>query len=622
MECHAEIGKTRAGDRIEVTFDYSPEAVTAIKGVPGARFVAPKDGGPMWRLPLDLTSGRILREQFGDGLKLGPKLTKWGHTAVRKEVNLTRLGAADDAELEVLPKVLPELAKWFRPYQRADVAFLALADAINANQPGLGKTSEVIGAVFEAEMDNGAQLVITPKTSIESVWVEELTRWQPHPVIYTSGDDSKKHRQEMIDMAFELAGTGDPFWFVTNPHTVRMERDRTAEMVTEKGKLHYPLIPIYGELFNIPWRTLVCDEYHKAGLTNPNSVMYRSLQELEYEKLLLMSGTPMGGQPLKLFAALQMLDPGRFTSKWRWAGEWLEIKDEEYEKEGEAHVSQVIEGIRPERLEQFYKEHAPYLLRRTKAEVLTQLPPKQRQVIMCDMTPKQRKQYESIAAEAEIKIETENLSVTGVLAEYTRLKQFSDAAHTIKHMASGELKLIPTDECGKLPYLLDLLAERGITGNKEEEGDEQVTVFSQYSGIVNMLETALNSKGINTAKITGDVNRKGERTRLVEEFQAEGGPRVMLMTTGAGGVSINLDRASTVIFIDETWDPDDQEQAEDRCHRASRMHQVNVYYLRSRNSLEEYIARITGGKRLTNRQILDLHRLMSKNTTSTEVANA
>ncbi len=606
MNAKAAISESR--DRIDVTFAYDPNAVVAIKRVPGARFIPKDKGGPMWRLPLDLTSARLLREQFGDGLELTDSLKRWGWQARRKEERLTRLSAQDDAELEVLPKKLPELAKWLRAYQRADVAFLAQADAINSNQPGLGKTAETIGSVFEAEMDDGPQLVIAPKTSLQVVWVAELERWQPHPVLTTSGDDSKARRQEVIEQAWEWAGEGKPFWLILNPAMIRLQRDRNAEMVNEEGHLRYPLIPVYGELFNIPWKTMIVDEYHKSGLTNSKSLFSKSVRQIEREKLLLLSGTPMGGKPIKLWSALNQIDPGRFTSKWRWAGQWLEIS--ETEAAGEVH--KVIEGIAPGREQEFYDEHAPYLLRRTKAEVLTQLPPKQHQVMYCPMTPKQRKQYEAIAAEAEIKIEEEHLSVTGVLAEYTRLKQFSDAHQTIKHMANGDLKLSPTTDSGKLPFLQEILAERGITGDEEAEGDEQVVVFSQYSSVVDMLEEWLNSEGIATAKITGAVNKKGERTRLVEEFQSDKGPRVMLMTTGAGGVSVTLDRASTVVFIDETWDPDDQEQAEDRVHRASRMHQVNVIYLRSEKSIEEYIARITGGKRLTNEQVLDLHRLIAQ----------
>jgi SNF2 family DNA or RNA helicase len=628
MLANAELNE--AGNRIDVTFPYDPNAVLAIKRVPGARFVPKDKGGPLWRMPLDLTSARMLREQFGDGLTLGPRVKRWGHIAVRKETNLTRLGAQDDAELVVLPKKLPLLMKAIngepipelklgkdhnfskkrtsRPYQRADIAFLAQADAINANEPGLGKTLEVIGAVFEAELDNGPLLVLAPKTSLESVWVAELCRWQPHPVLTTSGDDSKAKREEVIAEAAQLAAEEKPFWLVLNPHMVRYERDRSGKRVVEEGREQYPLVSSYPALMDIEWNCIAIDEYHKMGLANPKpTLMTKAVKNLKRQKLILMSGTPMGGKPLKLWAALHMVDPGKFTSKWRWAEQWLDIA--EIEAAGEMH--KVIEGIRADRENDFYREHAPYLLRRTKAEVLTQLPPKQRIVVPCDMTPAQRKQYESIASDVEIKIDTERLTVTGVLAEYTRLKQFSNAKQTIKHMGNGDLILSPVQDSGKLPQLLRLLEERGISKD-EKEGTEQVVIFSQYSSMADMLTDWLNEQGIPTAKITGAVNRKGERNRLVEEFQSDSGPRVMCMTTGAGGVSITLDRASTVIFIDETWDPDDQTQAEDRVHRGSRMHQVMCYYLRSTKSIEEHIANITGGKRLTNDQVLDLHRILAK----------
>lgn len=620
MEAFAELNEK--ADRMEVHFPYDPNAVKAVKSVPGARFVPPPKGGPYWSLPLDLTSARMLREGFGEGLQLGKALKAWGKVAVAKERNLTQLGMAEDAELEVLPNVLPELCDWLRPYQRADVAFLALANAINANQPGLGKTAETIGSVFEAKMDAGPNMIVAPKTSLETVWLKELLKWQKHPVLLTSGDDTVDRRKEIIEQAWHMVDTGEPFWLVVNHNMIRYERDRNAELVNENGKMVRPAFPIYEELFNIPWETVSVDEYHKMGLTNPKSLMTKSLKDIMCEKLNLLSGTPMGGKPIKLFSALQLVDPGSFTSKWRWAGAWLEIEEKEYEKQGEQKVGKIIHGIRPAREGEFYKEHAPYLLRRTKKECLKELPDKQRTVITCVMTPKQKKQYETISAEAEIKIEEEHLSVIGVLAEYTRLKQFATAHHKVKHMASGQLKVAPTTESGKLPQLLELLAERGITADKDDaEGDEQAVIFSQYSGVADMVHEYLNSVGIPTAKITGSVNKKGERTKIQNEFNAEGGPRVLVMTTGAGGVSITLDeRASTVIFMDETWDPDDQEQAEDRVHRASRMHQVMVYYLRSKDTIEEYIAEITGGKKLTNEQVLDMHRILRKKREQEAVA--
>jgi SNF2 family DNA or RNA helicase len=155
---------------------------------------------------------------------------------------------------------------------------------------------------------------------------------------------------------------------------------------------------------------------------------------------------------------------------------------------------------------------------------------------------------------------------------------------------------------------VDRLAEVGIDP-KEPEGDACAVVASQFARIADMVHAYLNSIGIKAERITGAVTGQ-ERARIQREFQ-EGGPdapRVVVMTTTAGGVSITLDRADTVHILDETWVPDDQEQLEDRIHRASRMHRVTCYYYRSKNSIEQYIQEVNIDKRSVNKAILDIRR--------------
>ena len=134
-------------------------------------------------------------------------------------------------------------------------------------------------------------------------------------------------------------------------------------------------------------------------------------------------------------------------------------------------------------------------------------------------------------------------------------------------------------------------------------------VASQSKEFVDMVTTFLNSKGIRSEKISGDI-RPRERTRLVKAFQNAdpGSPRVICMVTASGGVAITLDRADTVHIMDETWNPDDQFQVEDRIHRASRMHQVLCFYYRSEDTLQEYIKETNDAKAFTTTKILDLRR--------------
>lgn len=596
IEVTAEISDD--GKRVMVTFPYHQAAVRAVKTVPGARFLPPNQpGGPAWKLPLDLTSMRLLREAFGTSLSLGPKLKEWGKEAVAKEQAVMSMADAEDAVLEQVKKLNPEFHEWLRPDQRADAAFMAAHPVICANQPGLGKTAATIASIMERCGEGGSHLIVAPKTSLDAVWAKELEDKTDIPFLTMSGDDSKETRQEILECCKEFREEGTGFFLVLNPAFILLERDKSGEMIIKQGKRVWPMIPKYPELYDFEWDTIVFDEYHKMGLSNNKTNMFEAANSLRAKHKLLLSGTPMGGKPIKLWGALHFLDPGSFTSKWRWADQWLEVEDNGFGK--------VIHGIQKGKKDNFWFALKPYMVRRTKEEILKDLPPKQHVDIWCDMTPQQAKQYKIFAENAEIKIEEENLSATGILAEYTRLKQFASAHQSVANV-NGDLKVTPTANSGKLPHLLALLEERGITGDDDAEGDEQVVIGSQFSQIVDMVTKYLQEKGIAAEKITGAVSQ-ARRTELVEEFQ-RGDVRVMVVTTTAAGVALTLDKASTVIVMDETWNPDDQEQLEDRVHRASRIHQVTCYYLRSKGTIEEYINKINIGKAVTNREILDLRR--------------
>lgn len=589
------------GKRIEVHFQYDAQKVRLIKEkIPGRTFVPPERGGPCWRCPLDTTTAKLLRETFGEKLKLTQDIVDWGKVAFAKERELRSLATADDAELRVIPEVNPRLAEYLRPYQRADAAMMARGNIINANQPGLGKTVETIASIYERNAIDGYHLIVAPKTSLDVVWERELSEWTEHPVITMSGDDSPAERRELLDLCKEFFDDEQPFFLVLNPAFVRFERIKNAPPVMKNGRLHKPLQPAYPELFEWEWSTVVFDEYHKMGLSNNKTNMFEAANALRAQHKILLSGTPMGGKPIKLWGALHFLHPEQFTSKWRWAGQWCDVEDNGFGKK--------IEGIQKGKEDDFWEHLAPFMVRRTKAEVLKELPPKQYIELWCDMTPKQKKQYEAMAADAEVKIEEENLTATGVLAEYTRLKQFAGAHCRAAKFADGTWQVTQTHESGKLPHIMQLLEERGITAKGEDdEGEEQVVIASQFSGMVDMVCDYLQQNGIKADKITGAISQ-ARRTELVNDFQSCK-VRVMVMTTTAGGVAITLDKASTMIMLDETWNPDDQEQMEDRIHRGSRIHQVTIYYLRSKGTIEEYIQKVVMDKANVNRDILDLRRL-------------
>jgi SNF2 family DNA or RNA helicase len=221
------------------------------------------------------------------------------------------------------------------------------------------------------------------------------------------------------------------------------------------------------------------------------------------------------------------------------------------------------------------------------------------------MPPKQLKQYKKMELDAEISIDGERLSATGILAEMTRLKQFASAECKLE-----DGRVVPV-KSNKLQYLLDKLDERGIRpanvkDGVDAEGDEQAIVASQSKEFIYYLDAEFRRLGIPAEMITGDVKQK-DRADLQRRFQAGGptAPRVVLITTTAGGTAITLDRADSVHVMDETWDPDDQTQVEDRAHRISRNHQVDVYYYRSEDTIEDLIHVTTSQKEWTGKMVLD-----------------
>jgi SNF2 family DNA or RNA helicase len=215
----------------------------------------------------------------------------------------------------------------------------------------------------------------------------------------------------------------------------------------------------------------------------------------------------------------------------------------------------------------------------------------------------QRKQYEEFERDAELTQGAESLVATGVLAEYTRLRQLASTACSVV----GD-RLVPTADSGKLEYLLQRLDEQGIVPGQPPSPDASAAVVASHSSqFINIVAKYLQSKGIATALITGAVSGK-QRTKVIKQFQSGVGPRVICMTTTSGGVAITLDRADSVHILDETWDPDDQAQLEERVFNITKTHQIMVLYYRSKNTIEEDIYKVANGKRITTKNILDIQR--------------
>jgi SNF2 family DNA or RNA helicase len=572
--------------------EYHPETVANFKSIGGASW-HPKDKS--WRYSTSMEVCRALRSVFGDALVIGPELNAWARVAKVHDEKMSELVGADDAEVKYAKVFSPPLAKAMssRKYQRVGAQFIARGRRVLiADEPGLGKTLETIAGLMEGELWWGPVLVVAPLTSLRTVWEYELKRWTDAvaTVAVPRERDSHWARAKLIDEWLENFANDTevrPHILIVNP-----------EMVRDAHK-KFPL------LLDVPWNAVVVDESHRylAGIRS-RSDKTQTGEALTNLKIadggvkVALSGTPMRGRPSNLWGTLHWLEPQQYTSYYSWARRYFDVSSNRY--------SQFIVGpIRRDREALLYESLDKIMLRRTKSEVLSELPPKQHLDVWCEMGAEQARQYKQMMTRAMAELEDETLKPIGILAIMTRLKQMANG--TVRIQDEKVRPNMRPETSGKTAVIEQMLIERGIAG-KEREGEDKIVIASQFTQTINSLGEWLASIDVPFMKITGEV-KESERVDVTETFQRAGGPRVLLMNTKAGGVSITLDAfCDELIIVDETWNPDDQIQLEDRIHRASRIHQVMIYQLMTKGTIDEYIKATTSEKFSVTSRLLDERR--------------
>lgn len=590
--------------------------------VPGSIFVGPSKGGPAYRYPFEFKVCQDLKTAFGQEVAFSDELITWGKEEVRKARELLSLSnTKEGVDLLYLPAKLPHLYETLRPDQKAGVKFIATCkNPYVCDHPGLGKTRQVIGGIFEDNMEHGSKLIIAPKTSLDAVWLEQLTELQDQPVFVA--DEGRRARDKLMDELQIMHEMDEPFWLVINPAmmTLRLKKGDIDEWSTNEMDNYEFQFPFLHEIF---WNVVVVDEATKAAMNNTQSVTAKGIRKLNSTKRIAMDGTPVRGKPINVWAVLNWLEPSEYKSKHRWADQWLDNEILEYNVRGghgKTAKTKKFGSIKNGDEEAFYRAHSKHILRRTKKEVMPYLPDKMYLEVWCTMGDEQRRQYDLMHDKGQMQLEQQEaedgvVNTMSLLAQYTREKQFANAYCEVDYDDMGKMVVVPTTDSCKLDQIMEKLDELGITDKDydsfSDEEKEQVVIASQFSTMVDMVADYLNANGVPTLKITGDVKRADRRSNM-QKFQAGGQVRAMCITTTAGGVSIDLDRASNVFIIDETWVPDEQEQLTDRCHRASRIHQVIVTHFRTRNTIEEDIKETNRAKQAINDAVLDIYRKQAK----------
>jgi SNF2 family DNA or RNA helicase len=630
----AEIGTGCSKNRICVTWPggFQKSRVEKIRQIPGRSYV--KTHPKHWHVPQDMETCRLLREQFEDDLEIGPNLKSWAIKATRDENKMGSIARKDTASLVRLPMVLPQLYEAIHlgplgkymteeerqeamlgpaSYQAADVEFLAESSgSLNGNEAGTGKTIEWIAAIWEAGMEEGDHLIICPKAAADATWEPELERWQAEVLenvgIFMCVQDKREERQAVINrwLACELPTR----WVVVNPHMLMLRKDktRTSPMtLAVKGKAqdtacychmhggsgktraHEHYDDPFPELYQYMWRSICIDEAHKGVVRNHRSLTFKSLVRLSVQdKKCCMSGTPMkklGGADL--WGMLHYLHPEIFTSYWQMVESFYHVTDNGFGKK--------VGLLREERQEAFFRMLSPYMLRRTKKECAPWLPEKLYVDVPVHMTPRQTQQYRRMERDSFTGVGRHEISTSATVDKIVRLKQFANAHCKID--ASGDL--IPL-ESPKIDAMIAKMEEIGVF----EDVEKKQLVFSQSRRMCKLIYEKLTVLGLRCGALHGGTKNRKE---LIKDFQY-GDLQVMVIVTTAGGVSLTLDAADDVHLIDEMWSPDDDEQAEDRAHRVSRIHQVTVYIYRCIGTIDEDIAVSKSEKKESHELILDVRR--------------
>jgi SNF2 family DNA or RNA helicase len=590
----------RNKDRIWLVASFEDAGPKLAKEIPGASW---RKSNRVWTYPLNLHTCRDLRRVFGDKLVIGPELTAWARAAVAHEKEMTELGRKMDADLQVVPEISPRLAKAMssRTYQRSGSRFVARGmRVLIADEPGLGKTATALGGLMEAGFWEGSHLVIAPKTSLVSTWARQIRLWTdaeawPMP--------EGRAAREQTWREFK-ASTAPSKFLIVNPAMIRVlagvwcaECDKWIVVNKQKNKPeHYyfrhkekTIIKKadWLEIIQHEWDSAILDECHEE-LANwkPSNVNQEreGLSRIQPQVRIALTGTPLRGHEIKLWGTLKWLDRVR-GGYWAWIETWFNLVKKPYYE---------ILGPRTEKMDEFHKQIDTVTRRITKKEARPDLPDKEWIPVWLTLEGKHRRQYGEFLEEGEISLAGGKIiAATGPLAELTRLKQLSFG---VWENVNGDFR--PTTDSPKIEWLLQALAERGVTGDPKteflpEEGlGYKYVIASQWEMILEAVNQALGLAGIKTLKVSGSVTGK-KRDATVARFQSDDKEyRVLLINTKAGGVSIDLDAWCDEMFVlDETWISDDQVQLEGRIdNRTGRVSPRTFYYLRTEGTVEEEIA--------------------------------
>jgi SNF2 family DNA or RNA helicase len=371
-------------------------------------------------------------------------------------------------------------------------------------------------------------------------------------------------------------------------------KDRTELALKLREPYHYYIVHwealrlMSDELQSVHWWHVVADEVHRAKNRKAQQTLHLKRLRTSYKTAL--SGTPADNAPQDLWSILNWLNPKVWSSYHRFTNYFVKIQKHTMGQCTAAgcfdyHKNSFQKIIGVAHVDELHKAMEHFYLRRTKEEVLPDLPEKYYSTIEVDLVPRQRRIYnqmkESMLAWVG-KHEHEPIAAPIIVAQLTRLKQFALAyaeVEPVRKMVDGEWKVFDKVKLMDPSTKLDAVMEK-ILDNPEQ----RFVVFSESKQIIYLFQKRLTAARVSHVVLTGDT-AQSDREKSINEFQA-GMHRVFAGTIHAGGEGITLTAASTVIFLDRMWNPSKNKQAEDRCHRIGQQNAVHVIDIVAKDTVD------------------------------------
>lgn len=480
--------------------------------------------------------GKMQISQFQASL-LGDDVLK-GELQIEADGKLADLRKKIEESAGMNPDQPRQLMADLRDYQLEGFRWMARlnawgAGACLADDMGLGKTVQTISyLLFRAK--EGPSLVVAPASVVPN-WRREIERFAPSLSVAVLNSSASR------------------------------------QLVVNEAAAHHVVLATYGMLVSEDellqgkhWNVVCLDEAH--AIKNRTTKTSDSAMKLVADCRVILTGTPIQNHLGELWNLFRFINPGLLGSYEQFQNKFINPIEVNHDKNRQQQLNRMVH---------------PFMLRRTKQEVVQELPDKQETIIPVELSEDEMAVYEVIRSRAKEMAEADGANVSmNTLAEITRLRQAACCASLAEKKWKGG--------CSKIDALMGLVDELNASGNK-------ALVFSQFTSFLALAKKALDDAGIPYLSLDGSVSMK-QREKLVEEFQ-QGDVQFFLISLKAGGLGLNLTAANYIIHLDPWWNPAIEQQATDRAYRIGQKQKVSVYRLIAQHTIEDKILRLHDAKR-------------------------